>query len=67
MRPMSVPVIHPQDVEEEELVHVGTLSFQGRQVEVFASADLFVVEVRGERLAVRAQDLASYYSPPASA
>jgi hypothetical protein len=62
MKAMSVSVIRPHDVAEEDLVHVGTLDMHGNRVEVFASADMFVVEVNGERFAVRAQDLASYSS-----
>lgn len=56
-----VPVIRPEQDEEQdaELVHVGSIKIRGHAAEVFASAELFVVDVAGERIAVRVQDVAS--------
>lgn len=56
-----VPVVRPEHDEEKdaELVHVGTTEIQGHTAEVFASAEFFLVEVAGERIAVRVQDLVS--------
>lgn len=56
-----VPVIRPgsDPEQDEELVHIGSTQVHGHAAEVFASAELFVVEVAGERIAVRVQDLAA--------
>jgi hypothetical protein len=56
-----VPVIRPEQDEEQdaELVHVGETIVSGHAAQVYASAELFVVDVAGERIAVRVQDLVS--------